>query len=163
MRGDLDLRVKQQSLTGFDVKLTLMGSWSILIFHNNWKLLLLKLSEIIIWTLISALIATHQLRRRSIATPGPPDAGTLTAIKLLPLATVEFGVYWRSTINPHLMRLRAVSTAFGTAELMSVNGCRSPFGRIWSKSFHVFEFIYIKTAGNYGKSIIAKTPQNSQS
>ena len=28
-RGDLGLIVKQQSLKGFDVKLTLMGSWSV--------------------------------------------------------------------------------------------------------------------------------------
>jgi len=28
-RGDLDLIVKQQSLTGFDLKLTPMGSWSV--------------------------------------------------------------------------------------------------------------------------------------
>jgi len=29
MRGDLDLIVKQQSMTGFDLKLTPMGSWSV--------------------------------------------------------------------------------------------------------------------------------------
>jgi len=29
MRGDLGLMVKQQSVTGFNVKLTLMGSWSV--------------------------------------------------------------------------------------------------------------------------------------
>jgi hypothetical protein len=29
MRGDLALIVKQQSLTGFNVKLTPMGSWSV--------------------------------------------------------------------------------------------------------------------------------------
>jgi hypothetical protein len=28
-RGDLDLIVKQQSMTGFDLKLTPMGSWSV--------------------------------------------------------------------------------------------------------------------------------------
>ena len=34
MRGDLDLIVEQQSLTGFDVKLTPMGSWSVLTVGN---------------------------------------------------------------------------------------------------------------------------------
>jgi len=29
MRGDLDLIVKQQSVTGLEVKLTFMGSWSV--------------------------------------------------------------------------------------------------------------------------------------
>jgi hypothetical protein len=59
----------------------------------------------------------------------------------LPLAAVELGVYWRSAINPDLSGISAASTALGTAKLISVNRRRSPFRRMWSKSFHVLEFL----------------------
>lgn len=100
-----------------------------------------KLSKILIWALIWSLIKAHKFRRGSIATPSPPHATALTAIKFLPLATVRLSIYWRSPINPDTQRIRASSTALGTAKLSSVNRRRSPFGRMWSKSFHVLEIL----------------------
>jgi len=87
------------------------------------------------------LIATHKFRRRPIVTPGPPHAATLAAVKFLPLSAVELGVYWRSAINPDLSGIRTASAALGTAKLISVNRRRSPFRGMWSKSFHVLEFL----------------------
>ena len=97
--------------------------------------------KIIIGALIGSLIATHKFRRRPIVTPGPPHATALAVVKFLPLAAVELGVYWRSAINPDLSGIRTASAALGTAKLISVNRRRSPFRRMWSKSFHVLEFL----------------------
>jgi hypothetical protein len=98
------------------------------------RLILLK---IIIGALIGDLFAAHKFRRRPVVTPSPPHGAALAAVKFLPLAAVGLGVYWRSAINPDLMGIRAASSALWTAKLSSVNRRRSPFGRMWSKSFHV--------------------------
>jgi hypothetical protein len=102
----------------------------------------LKIIIVVIRALIRTLIGTHKFRRRPIATPGPPHSAALTAVKFLPLATLQLTVYWRSAINPDLAGISAASTALGTAKLSSVNRHRSPFGRMWSKSFHVLEFLF---------------------
>lgn len=105
-------------------------------------LLKIIINRALIWTLIATLIAVCKFGWGPVATPSPPRATALTAVKFLPLATVKLGVYWRSAINPDFASFRAASTALGTAKCSSMNRCGSPFGRMWSKSFHVFEFLF---------------------